>query len=202
MKNRLSFEEIGVRDLRLEDLDQYVDYWHNPANTALDDLGVDRNKVYSAKKMREMLTRAIANNQKLPSSQLSILAVVHGDLAIGVHELTELAIGDSAVMHAHIWQKDRRGLGVGLISYVKAMEVYFERFSLNAIRFETPKINDAANRIKQKLGLRPQGSGFFNLPILKHAVQTNTYVVRREGLDALLERVKSDSRDERAFSPT
>jgi RimJ/RimL family protein N-acetyltransferase len=195
MKERLRFEDVEVRDLGIEDLDRYIDYWHNPSNTALDALGIDRNKMYPARKMREMLSLTIANNRKLQSSQLSILAIVCGGSAVGVHELTELHIGDSAVMHAHIWNKGDRGRGIGLICYVKAMEVYFQRFSLNVIRFETPRINSGANRIKEKLGLKPQGSGVFNLPILKQPVEADTYVIRKEILSTLIERVKGNSRD-------
>jgi len=190
-QERISFDDVRLRDLALDDLDAYVDYWHNPANTALDALGIDRAKVYPAKKMREMLALTIASNAKLETSRQPTVCIVFRGQTIGVHDLTELHPGDSAVMHAHIWNHEFRGLGIGLVSYVKAMELYFERFALETIRFETPKINAGANRIKEKLGLRTRGSGVFNLPMLKHAVETNTYVVERAMLPALLKKAGS-----------
>src|SRR5690242_14855550 len=55
----ICLEDVNVRDLRTGDLDDYISYWHDPHNTALDILGIDRSKVYPAKKMREMLTLTI-----------------------------------------------------------------------------------------------------------------------------------------------
>jgi RimJ/RimL family protein N-acetyltransferase len=190
---QISLDDVELRDLGPDDVEPYVDYWHNPENTALDALGIDRAKVYPAKKMREMLALTIASNAKLERSQQPIVCIVFRGRTIGVHDLTELGPGDSAVMHAHIWNQEFRGLGIGLVSYVKAMELYFERFALETIRFETPKVNAGANRIKAKLGLEPRGSGLFNLPMLKHAVETNTYVVERAMLPELLRKVGSRS---------
>jgi RimJ/RimL family protein N-acetyltransferase len=188
---RAAFDEVEVRDLALADLDAYVEYWHRPGNPALSALGIDPRKVYPAQKMREMLALNIANNTALAASQMSTLVIVYAGAAVGVHELTHLVAGDSAVMHAHIWDGAQRGRGIGLISYVKAMRLYFERFGLATIRFETPKVNAAANRIKDKLGLRRVGSGTFDLPILAGAVETDSYVVTRAELTRLLAEVRA-----------
>lgn len=186
MRRGAGVDEVEVRDFRLADLDGYVAYWHDPANTALDALGVDRAKIYPAKKMREMLTLVLERNATLDRSELAILSIVHRGRTVGVHELTGLERNVSAVMHAHIWDRDLRGLGIGMISYVKAMRIYFERFSLREIRFETPVGNAGANRIKEKLGIVRRGSGTFDLPILKAPVATDTYVVERTDLPRLL----------------
>lgn len=182
---QVSLDDVRLRDLALDDLDAYVEYWHDPANTALDALGIDRSKVYPAKKMREMLALTIASNAKLERSQQPIVCIVFRGRTVGVHDLTDLRPGDSAVMHAHIWNREFRGRGIGLVSYVKALELYFERFDLRTVRFETPKSNAGANRIKEKLGLVARGSGVFDLPMLERAVETNTYVVEREMLPVL-----------------
>lgn len=179
---RAKFDEVELRDLERGDLDAYVEYWHRPGNRALAALGVDPRKVYPARKMREMLELNIASNAALPESRMPTVAIVYGGRAVGVHELTNLVPGDSAVMHAHIWDESLRGRGIGAISYVKAMKLYFERFGLRTIRFETPKLNPAANRIKEKLGLRPVGSGTFDLPILSGTVETDSYAVTRDEL--------------------
>ncbi len=191
MPVRAAFDEVEVRDLALADLDAYVEYWHRPGNPALTALGIDPRKVYPARKMREMLALNIAGNAAFPASQMSTLAIVYAGAAVGVHELTHLTAGGSAVMHAHIWDGAQRGRGIGLISYVKAMRLYFERFGLATIRFETPKVNAAANRIKNKLGLRPVGSGTFDLPILARAVETDSYAVARDEFARIYDRVRA-----------
>lgn len=186
MTRAASVDDVEIRDFRLCDLDAYVAYWHDPANAALEALGVDRAKVYPARKMREMLTMVVERNEALEASQLSILSIVYRGRTVGVHELTGLERNGSAVMHAHVWAAELRGLGIGMISYVKAMQVYFERFSLREIRFETPTVNAGANRIKEKLGIVRRGTGTFDLPILKAPVVTDTYVVERADLPRLL----------------
>ncbi len=191
MGERAKFAEVALRDLERGDLDAYVEYWHRPGNRALAALGVDPRKVYPAKKMREMLELNIANNAALPESRLATVAIVYRGRAVGVHELTNLVPGDSAVMHAHIWDESLRGRGIGVISYVKAMKLYFERFGLRTIRFETPKVNAAANRIKEKLGLRPTGSGTFGLPILSGTVETDSYAVEPAELARLYDEVRA-----------
>jgi RimJ/RimL family protein N-acetyltransferase len=187
---RARFDEVELRDLAPDDLDAYVEYWHRPDNPALSALSVDPRKVYSAKKMREMLALTIANNAALPRSQMSTVAIVYAGRTVGVHELTHLVPGDSAVMHAHIWDPSLRGRGIGLISYVKAMRLYFERFGLRTIRFETPKVNSAANRIKEKLGLRARGSGTFDLPILSRAVETDSYAIQADELARVYDEIR------------
>lgn len=191
MPGRAAFDEVAVRDLEPGDLDAYVEYWHRPDNAALAALGVDPRKVFPAKKMREMMALTIANNAAAAESRMSTLAIVHAGRAVGVHELTGLVPGASAVMHAHLWDGAQRGRGIGLISYVKAMRLYFERFGLREIRFETPTVNAAANRIKEKLGIRRRGSGTFDLPILAHAVETDSYVVERDELGPMYDAVRA-----------
>ncbi len=191
MPARAAFDEVEVRDLALADLDAYVEYWHRPGNPALSALGIDPRKVYPAKKMREMLALNIAGNAALPESKLSTLAIVYAGRTVGAHELTHLVPGDSAVMHAHVWDDALRGRGIGLISYVKAMQLYCERFALESVRFETPKVNAAANRIKEKLGLRRTGSGTFDLPILAGAVETDSYAVERAEVARLYDEVRA-----------
>lgn len=191
MNQRAAFDEVEVRDLTLADLDAYVEYWHRPDNPALAALGVDPRKVFPAKKMREMLALNIANNAPPAASRMSTLAIDCAGRCVGVHELTGLVPGESAIMHAHIWDGAQRGRGIGLISYVKAMKLYFERFGLATIRFETPKVNSAANRIKDKLGLRKSGSGTFDLPILARAVETDSYVVTRDELGPIYDGVRA-----------
>jgi|GEM_PF-1411144 len=188
-KSSCSSDDVDIRDIGADDLDAYIDYWHDPGNTALDALGVDCAKVYPADKMREMMAIGIDKNAKRVRSEASVLAIVFRGRTVGVHELTELRAGESAIMHAHIWSKGLRGHGIGAVSYVKAMQCYFDRFSLKHIRFETPKANQAALRIKEKLGLRKLGSGLLDLPILKAPVATDTYVVTREQMPALLEAI-------------
>jgi RimJ/RimL family protein N-acetyltransferase len=191
VSERAKFAEVAVRDLERGDLDAYVEYWHRPDNRALAALGVDPRKVYPARKMREMLELNIATNAALAASQMSTVAIVYGGRTVGVHELTGLVPGDSAVMHAHIWDDALRGRGIGAISYVKAMKLYFERFGLTSIRFETPKVNAAANRIKEKLGLRRTGSGTFGLPILSGTVETDSYAVERDELARIYDEVRA-----------
>jgi RimJ/RimL family protein N-acetyltransferase len=194
---RAAWNEVEVRDLERGDLDAYIAYWHDASDPSLDALAVDRARMYPAKKMREMLVLQIERNAAASESQLSVLAVTFRGCCAGVHELTDLKRGEQAIMHAHLWRA-HRGVGIGAISYVKAMSIYFERFALRTIVFETPKANAAANHLKRKLGVVPCGTGSIDLPFLTAPLETNTYRITQEELQALRRRIAVDAANEGA----
>jgi len=62
-------------------------------------------------------------------------------------------VGDFGIFHAHLWEKSRRGCGIGMHTYPKACHIFFERFDLRRILFKTPVQNMGAIRVKEKLGI-------------------------------------------------
>jgi RimJ/RimL family protein N-acetyltransferase len=177
--SRLDIEDIRVTDFAADDISGFLDYWYRSPKDHLMAIGVSPEELPREKRMREMLEINIEENRSSPVSKQAVLSIKVRDQTIGVHELTHIVPSVSGIMHAHIWNGAHRGMGIGLVSYVKAMRIFFERFGLEEIVFETPVGNIGAQKVKSRLGIVPQGTGSIALPILKRPLATVTYRVPR-----------------------
>ena len=135
--------------------------------------------------MREMLLLNIARRDEKPGGVETILTIKVRNVSVGVHELTHLAAPTSGIMHAHIWDASYRRLGIGMVSYVKALRRFFDRCGLEQILFATPSHNVAARRVKERLGIRPVGTGVLRWPIMTKPVETISYRVLRAEMPML-----------------
>ncbi|CAG9226055.1 hypothetical protein VI03_05025 [Burkholderia vietnamiensis] len=191
--NRIHLPDIRVDDFAEQDIGPCLDYWYRSPPALMESMNVDVDKLPSEQRMRELLTILVrrACDGVAPAP---ILTIRHIGEAIGVHELTHLDPGRSAVMHAHIWQARYRGAGIGPVSYLAAMRIFFDRFDLESIRFETPAENVSAQRVKSKLGIEPHGEGVIDMPMLRNPVKTVSYRVLRAELDAIEKFVRSTAR--------
>jgi|HubBroStandDraft_1064217.scaffolds.fasta_scaffold18299_3 hypothetical protein len=173
----LTIDDIDVGDFAVSDIAGVLDYWYRSPPDNFLALGLCREALPSESCMREMLEMAAEGGVSPAVPGSAILTIRLRGEAIGVHELTHVAARSSGMMHAHIWNRSHRGLGIGLVSYVKAMQKFFERFDLKQIVFETPEANIGARQIKARLGIAPQGRGSIKLPILSRPLPTISYRV-------------------------
>lgn len=181
----LDSTDIRVTDFAEADMDGFLSYWYDADPAFLATMGVDPGKLPSRRKMREMLELNLERDRRSGTPQNTILSVRLKGETVGVHELTHLTPGDSGILHAHIWDKAHRGRGIGIISYVEAMAVFFRRFALARIVFESPAHNVGANRIKDKLGIKAAGEGVIDMPILSKPLPTVRYVVEAGDMPAI-----------------
>jgi RimJ/RimL family protein N-acetyltransferase len=186
MTDRISTSDITVADLDTPAVERILSYWYESSAEYLQSIGVAPERLPSRRKMRELLELKVERREAAPT----ILVVQLRGEGIGVHELTHVQPGVSAVMHAHIWSAEHRGRGIGVVSYVKAMERFFATHGFERILFETPSANVAANRIKEALGIPPSDSGTLFLPIMTRPVETTRYAVDRASLGAIVERLE------------
>src|SRR5262249_17052093 len=183
---RIRPSDITVSALEHADIVHILDYWYGASPEYLHALGVVPEKLPKRSTMAEMLARKVEHESARPT----ILTIKLRGASIGVHELTHIEPGVSAVMHAHIWRAQDRGRGIGVISYVRAMERFFAAHGFQRIVCETPTANSAANRIKQSLGIVPSGRGTIYLPIMSKPVETTRYEVERAALPAIAARAE------------
>jgi RimJ/RimL family protein N-acetyltransferase len=182
---RLTIEDIDARDFTAADISGVLSYWYRSPPHHLAALGVSPEELPSEDLMREMLEINVAKSGLSPISRQAILSIKLRDETIGVHELTHIVPPTSGIMHAHIWNGSHRGMGIGLVSYVKAMHIFFDRFGLEQICFETPIGNIAAQKVKSRLGIVAHGRGSITLPILKRPLETISYRVLRSQMPEL-----------------
>lgn len=176
--------DVCIRDFLPEDILPCVDYWTGNSEEFWRDRGVDKSKL----KSRDEFIAAYEHAFKQMGDVWFLCTIVYKDIPIGVHALTDLLEGKSGVFHAHIWDKNCRGKGIGMYSYLKAADFFMKKLKLKKIVFKTPKINVAANRIKQKIGIPCLGETTFESPILIKPLEANLYELDRPLLDQLLRR--------------
>jgi RimJ/RimL family protein N-acetyltransferase len=187
----LDSADIAVVDFAEADIEGFLRYWYDADPGFLAAMGVDPARLPSRRKMREMLELNLERDRRSERPLNTILSISLKGETIGVHELTHLTAGDSGILHAHIWDTAHRGRGIGIVSYVKAMQAFFRRFDLARIVFESPALNPGANRIKDKLGIKPSGEGVIDMPMLRHPVPTVRYVVEAGDMPAILRNMES-----------
>ncbi len=194
----MHINDIQVRGFSRSDIAGFLEYWYDSDPAFLRSLGVNPAKLPQRKKMREMLELDMERQGRDGNRNSALLAIALQGATIGVHELTHLAPrtgGDglsfeSGIMHAHIWRRENRGQGIALVSYVRAMQEYFRRFGLDAVLFESPIHNPAANGVKSKLGIGSSGESSMHWPLLDQPVRTLRYRVTPAELPAIEQRMR------------
>jgi RimJ/RimL family protein N-acetyltransferase len=132
------------------------------------------------------MDRAIRENSSRATSTLVWLAVLLDGQIIGTHSVSEVVEHQSAVFHAHLWKPELRGQGIATFTYPRAAKIFADRFDLREVLFKTPVGNVAANRIKEKLGLRRAGQTPVEYDFMLPGVMANIYRWPRAAIEAFL----------------
>jgi RimJ/RimL family protein N-acetyltransferase len=73
-----------------------------------------------------------------------------------------------------------RRKGIGFHSYPKALKIFFERFNLQKIVFNTPAQNTGAIKVKEKLGIPYIGEEVIRFDIIKEGTLGKTFEITRQ----------------------
>lgn len=184
---------ITVSDYVSADIPIFIDYWHDTSTTHIREMGVDQGRLPTRQAMREALSIAFDRRQNSPVRAASrIVAICASGRTIGFHQVTDLETSNrSAVMHGYITHPSWRGRGVGTVSYTKSMQLFFDRFDLNSIVFETPNNNFAAQAVKRKLGILPCGEIVICKPFLIRPLPATRYLVTKDDLETIVRNMHS-----------
>ncbi|MBC7692839.1 MAG: GNAT family N-acetyltransferase [Methylotenera sp.] len=171
----LSTEHISVRDLSEQDVPLMLDYWYRSPPGFVERMGVDLSKLPTEAEMARGTLQNITDNCLLSTSKLHALAITCDGRTVGVHTLFPLIEGDHGIFHAHVWNPTFRNRGLGLRSYPKACQVFFERFDLKRILFKTPVQNIGAIRVKEKLGIPCIGEELIDFGIIRAGTRAKVF---------------------------
>lgn len=185
---KVSPDDVDVRYFRENDLDDYCNYFFRSPPGFLEGIGLRPEALGSEDSFRQSFLAHLKElNQNGPPSKF-LLVLFQGE-KVGFHLLTHINGNDSAIMHAHFFRPEYRGLGIGTISYVKAMEVFMRDFGFKEIVFKTPMQNRAPMRIKEKLGLQPLGEEVLDWPSLQPGTRAQLFRVDRQTLKQIKTRL-------------
>lgn len=176
-------KDVVVRAITEADLPAMVRYFFESSPEYLNGIGMKARTRAEAQEFERRWLERISSGERYPA-----FAVNYRDELVGFHTSTHFSPGESLIMHAHFVAPALRGLGIGTISYVKAMEKFFAEFDVRKILFKTPIQNRAPMRIKEKLGLLPVGEEIIDWPVLVRPLPTKVFEVTRAQLPDLRRR--------------
>ena len=158
---RISWSDVSVRDFTLEDVDLYADYWFkSPFAVHVESTDPER---FASK-----MTFLAGLDAMLGSPEQAPLQIIEfRGRTIGVHMLTNIAqspMGAEADFQAHFFDPEMRGMGIGLISGVKAAKALMRRFQLKRLYAKSPKENPFTGGALAKLPVRYLGEETSRLP--------------------------------------
>jgi RimJ/RimL family protein N-acetyltransferase len=143
---------LSFRELQESDIELINNYWHNSDKTFLEGMGVDVAKMVSRDDFREFLLKQL----RTPPAEKAAYALIwleNGE-PVGHNNVNNIVIGKSASMHLHLWQPNLRRKGIGEQLLRLTLPKFFEVFDLQVLVCEPYALNEAPNRVLEKLGFR------------------------------------------------
>jgi [ribosomal protein S5]-alanine N-acetyltransferase len=143
---------ITVRDAVGDDFVQQLNYFQNSTNEYFLDLGTDPKAVRAMPPVNfdDLEKRSMLPPQERPAHTLAI--ELDGRL-IGMVGIRGIKFGETAEIHAHIFDIKDRHRGYIARAFQKILERIFELFELRLIVCEPTTTNLPVNAFLQKLGL-------------------------------------------------
>jgi RimJ/RimL family protein N-acetyltransferase len=169
---------LTLRDLTPHDIPRIMDYWYRSPPGFIESMGVDWAKMPSEKEFEASLLKKCSDNEKLPQSKINALIIHYDGKPIGLHTINPLLEGDYGIFHAHFWNKELRGQGLGTQSYKAACEIFMKRFALKRILFKTPVQNRSAIRVKEKLNITCVGEEVINFGLYKEGTIAKVFELK------------------------
>ena len=141
---------LTVREMKVEETDLIVDYFHKSTPEFLEMLGVDPTRLPNPATWRDQLQSEFA--RPMDQRMAYFLIWLLDDFAVGFSTLNKIVFGDRANMHLHIVNPDSRCRGIGVSAVRQSLKIYFDRFKLKCLFCEPSAFNVAPNRTLQKAG--------------------------------------------------
>jgi RimJ/RimL family protein N-acetyltransferase len=143
-------DDLNVRQLRREDLEDIVDYFLNGDDAFLSGMGVDRLKMPPRDHWLKILEEEFSRPDE--SKQLFYLIWLLNGVAVGHSNINKIIFGEEAYMHLHSWNRVNRGKGLGYHFVRICIPYYFDIFKLKKLYCEPYALNPAPNSILKKTG--------------------------------------------------
>lgn len=143
---------IAVREMRLEEVDAVIDYFHNATPEYLELLGVDPTRLPARAQWKQLYEYDYAQPRERRKS-LVVLWQFDG-ANLGFSSVDKIKYGEEAHMHLHVFNSQNRRVGYGAMCVRRSVEVYFELLALKRVICEPNAFNAAPNRTLQKAGFR------------------------------------------------
>lgn len=142
--------ELNVRKLRGTDISLISNYWLESSDEHLISMGVDLNKLPTAKDFIDILNQQLNLEDKRKQSYALIWEI--DGKPIGHSNVNKIVYGKEAYMHLHLWNQINRKSGFGLELVKLSVLHFFKALELEKIISEPYALNRAPNKTLKKAG--------------------------------------------------
>lgn len=143
---------LEVRELRPEETDVVVGYFHGAPPGQLDLMGIDPTRMPEPARWR----RSLADDLRRPPERRDVYVLLwelDGE-AVGFAGADRILPGAQAHMHLHVLDPARRRQGIGTAGVRLSSAVFMEALELARLYCEPNAFNVAPNRTLQRAGFR------------------------------------------------
>jgi RimJ/RimL family protein N-acetyltransferase len=134
----------SLRDLRAEDVEAVVSYWHDNGEAHLDAIGIDRALLGTREHTRQRLVKAIRTGHP-DQLHMAFAILVDGELA--GYSLLNRHSPERNHGHWHIIRPDLRGSGLSTALYPHRIKMYFDAAPIERLIHQTRTRNVGVNRM-------------------------------------------------------
>ncbi len=178
----MQYKNIRLRKIKLKDISYICDYWYRADESYWEERSIDSTKFSSEENFKLSLHGHISDSIE----EKKLLILCYKKLAIGFFVLTDIFPGATGILHAHIWEEKLRGKGIMTVAYPMACLEFCKQLELHKILFETPVANIPANRIKEKLGIKPIKQVVARNKLLKPNTIASYYELERTSAEKMI----------------
>ncbi|WP_298903336.1 GNAT family protein [uncultured Psychroserpens sp.] len=148
----MSNNRFHVREMTIDDLEHFINYWLEATPEFLSKMGVDVDK----RPQRDALFKLVVDQFKVPLELRKnyFLFWLLDDKPVGYSNINQIEFSKQAFMHLHLWQPENRQRGLGMTFIKKSLPFYFENFKLKSLLCEPYALNPAPNRVVEKIGFQ------------------------------------------------
>ena len=144
---------LSVREMTLPETELIIDYFlRRSTREHLDMLGIDPALLAGADVWRQGFRR----EYELAIEERTGLFLIWlcDAVPVGFSSCDTIVPGESACMHLHITEPERRGQGIGTQCVRQSAAIYFDRLRLKRLYCQPNAFNVAPNRTLQKAGFK------------------------------------------------
>ena len=148
----LKKQMLSVREMQINDIPSFIQYWFNADHDYLYSMGVDVTKLPTAEKLSQMILEQL-NNPIEKKTSYCVIWENNGE-SIGHSNTNPTTYGGEAKMHLHLWSPEKRKKGMGTELLKMTLPYYFENLKLKTLWCEPYALNTAPNKTLEKAGFK------------------------------------------------
>ncbi|MEO0895061.1 MAG: GNAT family protein [Bacteroidota bacterium] len=175
--------DLNVREATLNDIPLINAYWQQADESFLEGMGADKSKLPAPEDFALMLGQQIESSYADKKAYALIWEV--DQVAIGHCNVNDIIFGQSAFMHLHLWQSDKRKKGMGAQLVRMSLPFFFDKLELETLYCQPKSDNEAPNRTLAKVGFHFLRNRWCTPGSINFEQEVNLWALPKETFEAM-----------------